>query len=78
MRLTWLVATLRSSNAHKTPMEAAYGDPAVVMDRERNEVLIMAVAGCTVYGKPSTNRQNPNLIAANTQHRRRTHMAEAG
>ncbi len=51
-------------NAHKTPMEAAYGDPAVVMDRERNEVLIMAVAGCTVYGKPSTNRQNPNLIAA--------------
>ena len=51
-------------NAHKTPMEAAYGDPAVVLDRERNEVLIMAVAGCTVYGKPSTNRQNPNLIAA--------------
>ena len=34
-------------NAHKTPMEAAYGDPAVVMDRERNEVLIMAVARCT-------------------------------
>ena len=51
-------------NAHKTPMEAAYGDPAVVMDRERNEVLVMAVAGCTVYFMPSTNRQNPNLIAA--------------
>ena len=45
-------------------MEAAYGDPAVVMDREHNEVLVMAVAGCTVYTNSSTNRQNPNLIAA--------------
>ena len=51
-------------NNRKTPMEAAYGDPALVIDRERGEVLIMAVAGCTVYGKASTNRQNPNLIAA--------------
>ena len=34
------------------------------MDREHNEVLVMAVAGCTVYGNSSTNRQNPNLIAA--------------
>lgn len=51
-------------NNVKTPMAAAYGDPAIVMDRERNEVLIMAVAGCTVYGKASTNRRNPNLIAA--------------
>lgn len=51
-------------NNKKTPMEAAYGDPAVVMDREHNEVLVMAVAGCTVYGNTNTNRQNPNLIAA--------------
>lgn len=44
--------------------ECAYGDPAVVADRESDEVLIMAVAGCTVYGNGNTNRQNPNLIAA--------------
>lgn len=51
-------------NNTKTPMEAAYGDPAVVMDRERNEVLVMAVGGCTVYTNATTNRQNPNIIAA--------------
>ena len=51
-------------NNVKTPMEAAYGDPAIVMDREHNEVLVMAVAGCTVYTSSTTNRQNPNLIAA--------------
>ena len=34
------------------------------MDRESHEVLMMAVAGCTVYGYASTNRHNPNLIAA--------------
>ena len=51
-------------NNVKTPMEAAYGDPAIVMDRETDEVLVMAVAGCTVYTKATTNRQNPNMIAA--------------
>ena len=51
-------------NNVKTPMEAAYGDPAVVMDREHNEVLVMAVAGCTVYTSNTTNRQNSNMIAA--------------
>ena len=51
-------------NNVKTPMEAAYGDPAIVMDREHNEVLVMAVAGCTVYTNSTTNRQNPNMIAA--------------
>lgn len=51
-------------NNVKTPMGAAYGDPAIVMDRESHEVLMMAVAGCTVYGYASTNRHNPNLIAA--------------
>lgn len=50
-------------NNTKTPMEAAYGDPAVVMDKEHNEVLIMAVGGCTVYTYGSTTRQNPNIIA---------------
>lgn len=51
-------------NNVKTPMEAAYGDPAVVMDREHNEALVMAVCGCTVYGSSTTNRQNPNVIAS--------------
>ena len=51
-------------NNKKTPMEAAYGDPAVVADRESDEVLVMAVAGCTVYGNSSTTRSNPNIIAA--------------
>lgn len=51
-------------NNVKTPMEAAYGDPAVVMDRERDEVLVMAVGGCTVFTNSSTNRENPNIIAA--------------
>lgn len=44
--------------------DTAFGDPAIVCDRESDEVLVMAVAGCTVYGHSSTNRRNPNLIAA--------------
>ena len=51
-------------NSKATPMGAAYGDPAIVADRESNEVLMMMVAGCTVYGYATTNRQNPNIIAA--------------
>ena len=43
--------------------ETAFGDPAIVADRTSNEVLIIAVAGCTVYGNGNTTRQNPNLIA---------------
>lgn len=44
--------------------ETAFGDPAIVADRTSNEILIMAVAGCTVYWNSNTTRQNPNLIAA--------------
>lgn len=51
-------------NNRLTPMEAAYGDPAVVADRCSREVLIMAVGGCTVFGSPTTNRRNPNIIAS--------------
>ncbi len=46
-----------------TPLQAAYGDAAVVADRTSNEVLIMAVGGCTVYGNGTTTRQNPNRVA---------------
>ena len=43
--------------------ETAFGDPAIVADRTSSEVLIIAVAGCTVYGNSNTTRQNPNMIA---------------
>ena len=42
--------------------ETAYGDPAIVADRTSNEVAIIVVAGCTVYGNSNTNRNNPNKI----------------
>ena len=51
------------TSATKNYFETAFGDPAVVADRTSNEVLIIAVAGCTVYGNGNTTRQNPNLIA---------------
>lgn len=40
----------------------AFGDPAIVADRTSEEVAIIAVAGCTVYGNSNTNRDNPNKI----------------
>lgn len=52
------------TSATENFFETAFGDPAVVADRESDEVLIMAVAGCTVYSSKNTTRRNPNLIAA--------------
>ena len=43
--------------------DTAFGDPAIVADRTSDEVLVIAVAGCTVYGNGNTTRQNPNMIA---------------
>ena len=43
--------------------DTAFGDPAIVADRTSDEVLVIAVAGCTVYANGNTTRQNPNLIA---------------
>ena len=43
--------------------DTAFGDPAIVADRTSDEVLIVAVAGCTVYGNGNTTRKNPNMIA---------------
>ena len=51
-------------NAQTNVFASAFGDPAVVADRESDEVLVMAVAGCTVYSNANTTRHNPNLIAA--------------
>ncbi len=56
------VGTGRTS-ATENFFDTAFGDPAVVADRTSNEVLIIAVAGCTVYTNGNTTRQNPNLVA---------------
>lgn len=51
------------TSATKNYFDTAFGDPAVVADRTSSEVLVMAVAGCTLYSSPNTTRQNPNMIA---------------
>ena len=51
------------TSATKNYFETAFGDPAIVADRTSNEVMILAVAGCTVYGNGNTTRKNPNMIA---------------
>ena len=56
------VGTGRTS-ATENYFDTAFGDPAIVADRTSSEVLIIAVAGCTVYGNGNTTRQNPNMIA---------------
>lgn len=66
--LTWsdvrdvAVGTGRTS-ATVNYFDTAFGDPAVVADRTSSEVMVMAVAGCTLFTSPLTNRDNPNLIA---------------
>lgn len=50
-------------SAERNIFETAFGDPAIVADRTSNEVLVIAVAGCTQYGHGATTRQNPNMIA---------------
>lgn len=51
------------TSATENYFDTAFGDPAIVADRTSNEVIIIAVAGCTVYANGNTTRQNPNLIA---------------
>lgn len=66
--LTWgrimdvAVGTGRTS-ATTNYFDTAFGDPAVVADRDGGEVIVVAVAGCTVYGNGKTTRSNPNKIA---------------
>jgi sialidase-1 len=43
--------------------DCGFGDPAMVVDRETGEVLVVMVCGNTVYYYESTNRQNPNRVA---------------
>ena len=55
------VGTGRTSDTENY-FDTAYGDPAIVSDRTSNEVAIIVVAGCTVYGNANTTCQNPNMI----------------
>lgn len=48
----------------KGAVDCGFGDPAVVCDRETGEVLLLTVCGETVYWMSTTNRNNPNRMAA--------------
>lgn len=51
------------TSATENYFDTAFGDPAIVADKESDRVLILAVGGCTLYFDSKTNRSNPNLIA---------------
>ena len=44
-------------------VDCGFGDPAMVVDRETGEILVMMVCGNTIYFYESTNRRNPNRVA---------------
>lgn len=52
---------IEGTGVHAT-VDCGYGDPAIVSDRESNEILVALVCGNTIYWHPSTTRQNPNRI----------------
>ena len=49
-------------------VDCGFGDPALVVDRETGEILLITVCGSTPYGAESTTRQNPNRIALFRSH----------
>ena len=44
-------------------VDCGFGDPAMVVDIETGEILVMMVCGNTIYYYESTNRHNPNRVA---------------
>ena len=44
-------------------VDCGFGDPALVVDKESGEILLMTVCGSTPYGAETTTRQNPNRVA---------------
>lgn len=44
-------------------VDCGFGDPALVVDRESGEILLITVCGSTPYGAETTTRQNPNRVA---------------
>ena len=49
-------------------VDCGFGDPALVVDRETGEVLLITVCGHTPYGAETTTRQNPNRVAMFRSH----------
>lgn len=44
-------------------VDCGFGDPALVVDRETGEILLITVCGHTVYVAATTTRENPNRVA---------------
>ena len=44
-------------------VDCGFGDPALVVDRESGEILLITVCGSTPYGAETTTRHNPNRVA---------------
>ena len=55
--------TLIEGTGIEGTVDCGYGDPAIVADRESEDVLVALVCGNTIYWHPSTTRQNPNRIS---------------
>ena len=55
--------TLIEGTGIEGAVDCGYGDPAIVADRESEDVLVALVCGNTIYWHPSTTRQNPNRIS---------------
>ncbi|MGN0194982.1 MAG: sialidase family protein [Candidatus Cryptobacteroides sp.] len=54
---------IEGTGVRKAP-DCGFGDAAMVCDRGGNEILLISVSGNTVYARPTTNRDNPNRMAA--------------
>ena len=49
-------------------VDCGFGDPALVVDRESGDILLITVCGSTPYGAETTTRQNPNRAAMFRSH----------
>ena len=54
---------LIEGSGNEGAVDCGYGDPAIVADRESEDILVSLVCGNTIYWHPSTTRQNPNRIS---------------
>lgn len=56
--VNWGEATMIADGTGKSGFDCGFGDAAIVADRERNEVLIMTVAGKVVFANGSSTSHN--------------------
>lgn len=62
----WGEATMIANGTGNSGFDCGFGDAAIVADRERNEVLIMTVAGKVVFANgSSTNHNHMAMIKGN-------------